>query len=91
MSDERIISEEELDEVVGGKSGSKEKAKKTNYKCIECMKGTHVKPDNGSYIYTLGGKKTKEGYCKRGHHWNRIEDYAGYNPTECKKWFVQHS
>lgn len=94
MNDElrNEISDEELEEVVGGKKKSKGRAKKSKYKCLECMKGNHIGlPDMGSYIYFLDGKTSGEGYCKRGHHWNRLESYDRFDLEGAKKWFSQHS
>lgn len=91
MSEEiKVMTDEELDEVAAGKKASDKKAKKTNYKCLECQKGTHIgKADNGSYRYHLSGDKKKEGYCKNGHHWNH-EMYEGYDPVAAKKWFAKY-
>ena len=88
MSDEMTkVTDEELDDIAGGKS-KKNKAEKTKYKCLECMKATHLgAADNNSYIYKAKGSSTS--CCKNGHVWiNDIYDH--YSPVDTAKWFNEH-
>jgi len=85
------LTEDELEQVNAGKHKKKDRAEKSKYKCLECMKGTHIgHADNSSYIYFINGKIRNEGYCKNGHRWNQLGSYDRYDPAGAKKWFVKY-
>ena len=81
------ITDEELDDVAGGKKKTN-KAEKTKNKCLECMKATHLSgPDNSSYIYKANGSDTT--CCKNGHVWvNGI--YTHFSTADVAKWFAKY-